>query len=83
MKGAHLTAEANLDALGRVDVDFDNFGTPRLPMLVVHPSMAGVLWEELRRIKDEPVLKTVGSWTVNSRQDRRPHHLMLDRGLCI
>lgn len=58
MKGALLTAEAYLDAFGRVDVDFDIFGMPRFPMLVVHPSMAGVLRKELRRIGIEPALKT-------------------------
>ena len=57
MKGEPFTAESHLDALERIDLDFDMFGFPIYPMYVAHPVMAETFRSELARFRTESLLK--------------------------
>lgn len=55
--GQPFTAELWLDSLEMLEFSFEKDGTWKPPTLVIHPSKAETVSEELQRIEDEPELK--------------------------
>jgi hypothetical protein len=57
MKGAPFTAESYLDSIERIEIEFDIFGFPILPMQVIHPAMAETVRSEMARLGAESCLR--------------------------
>jgi hypothetical protein len=57
MKGRPFTAEAYLESLEMLDIDFDFFGMPQMPSQVAHPAMIATITAELERFKTSSTLR--------------------------
>jgi hypothetical protein len=56
--GGPFTAELILAAWGRMEMSFDASGRPHLPTLVIPPGMKEVVAQQIRRLQEEPELRT-------------------------
>jgi len=56
-KGERLTAQTILDALSMLQIDFEADGTPRMPQMHVHPSLAEAVQRAGEELDRNPELK--------------------------
>jgi hypothetical protein len=56
-KGRPFTVELYLDSLEMVDIDFDYFGNPELPLFVHHPAVTEGVQAELKRFATSSSLR--------------------------
>lgn len=68
MKGQPFTAEAYLDSLERIELDFDVFGFPIFPMQVCHPTMTESIESEMARFRTEQKLKDRGQALIEQKR---------------
>lgn len=52
--GGPLTAELYLEAIRKIEIDFDQDGMPHMPTLVIHPSMRERVQSVLQQFADNP-----------------------------
>ena len=69
MKGKPFTLEAHLDSLEQVDINFDHFGFPEFPTLVVHPQMKVAVEAEFRRLSTSSSLRERAENILRTKRD--------------
>jgi hypothetical protein len=56
-KGEKIRAEHLLELWGRMDVNFNQDGSPKWPTIIIHPNVEERLRGELIRLSDDPLLR--------------------------
>lgn len=81
-EGRSISPEVILEALEKVTIDFDDFGNPLLPVLVLHPEVLEKIKDEIPKREEDPDLQRKYRELIERKRrecdDRESHRKLAD-----